>query len=416
MRILKKYFNSADNILFIAICFTAFCIPLIPKLIPVFVVALFLIWLSAGKFSLKEFLIKNKPLVLVTGLFYFYNILSISWSQNIGYGVSDIDIKLSLLIFPIVLSALCYSQKQYIKVFKNFIGGNFLLLTFLIAFALYKFYLFKDLSAFFYTNFAANYHPAYLALYFNFCILLLLFLYFKEQQTRANKVINIVLVFFFAAGIFLLSSRGGIFSLAFSLLGGIILFSRQKIKAFFYSLILGIAAFFILQTIPFLQKRLNEIQFSFQTENLSSPSASSSSPRIQVWKNTLELFRENLLFGVGAGDIKDELKKKYQENDFVNVDGVILNSHNQYLQTAAALGLPGLILLLLFFFIPLYFSIKYRSNLVLIFTLIVMFNLLFESMLERQAGIAFFSFFAPLLLGFSKTTQSQNSSLTQSPH
>ena len=70
-----------------------------------------------------------------------------------------------------------------------------------------------------------------------------------------------------------------------------------------------------------------------------------------------------------------------------------LNSHNQFLQTTIAIGLPGLIVLLLILGIPLFLFYRQSDFSAVIFVLLIVFNFLFESMLETQAGVIFFSFF-----------------------
>jgi hypothetical protein len=49
------------------------------------------------------------------------------------------------------------------------------------------------------------------------------------------------------------------------------------------------------------------------------------------------------------------------------------------------------------FIFPLISAIKKRAVMSMLFLIIVGFNLLFESMLERQAGVVFYAFFNSLL-------------------
>ena len=79
----------------------------------------------------------------------------------------------------------------------------------------------------------------------------------------------------------------------------------------------------------------------------------STSIRILVWSFSLNLIKSNPIIGVGTGDIKDELIKLYKKEGYPILVKRQYNSHNQYLQTAAALGIPTLIVLLLMFISPL---------------------------------------------------------------
>ena len=75
------------------------------------------------------------------------------------------------------------------------------------------------------------------------------------------------------------------------------------------------------------------------------------------------------------------------------------NAHNQFSDTIIAVGVIGLLLLLTFFAYPIILWIKNKNFDIVFFSLllIVAFNSLFESVLERQMGIMFFVFFYFLL-------------------
>ena len=111
--------------------------------------------------------------------------------------------------------------------------------------------------------------------------------------------------------------------------------------------------------------------------------------------------------GVGTGDVKDVLLQKYQEKGITNAYLLRLNAHNQYLQTTIALGILGLLVVLGCLFLPLYEALRQKNILVFLFILIVAFNLLVESMFERQAGIVFYSFFNALLFFWMRVMKSK---------
>lgn len=83
---------------------------------------------------------------------------------------------------------------------------------------------------------------------------------------------------------------------------------------------------------------------------------------------------------------------------FINVNVAInaeSNAHNQFSDTIIAVGVVGLILLLLFFIFPVYLCIKNKTFDVVFVSLLITiaFNCMFESIFERQMGIMFFTFF-----------------------
>ena len=74
-----------------------------------------------------------------------------------------------------------------------------------------------------------------------------------------------------------------------------------------------------------------------------------------------------------------------------------LNPHNQYFQTAIEVGMVGLFFLLAIIFFGLYYAILNKNWLLLFILISLAFNCLFESILQRQSGIVFYTFWISLL-------------------
>ncbi|RLD62353.1 MAG: hypothetical protein DRI95_13155, partial [Bacteroidetes bacterium] len=86
---------------------------------------------------------------------------------------------------------------------------------------------------------------------------------------------------------------------------------------------------------------------------------------------------------------------KLSRRKIISLTGIDKNMHNQYLQTLIISGLIGFVLIIFFLFLPLI----YQQNLfVKIFIFIVVFNLLFENMLDRIWGIMIISFFYSIFI------------------
>ncbi|NOZ45505.1 MAG: aminotransferase class I/II-fold pyridoxal phosphate-dependent enzyme [Chlorobi bacterium] len=119
--------------------------------------------------------------------------------------------------------------------------------------------------------------------------------------------------------------------------------------------------------------------------------------RLDVWYSSIQVIQENFLFGVGAGDIKDNLFEKYEANNFHTGVERQYNSHQQFLETFIGQGIIGLFLLLFLLVIPFYKSIEEKNFLWFSLVFIVFMNFLFESMLNTIAGVTFFGFFYSLI-------------------
>ena len=124
----------------------------------------------------------------------------------------------------------------------------------------------------------------------------------------------------------------------------------------------------------------------------------STSTRIQVWSTTWNLIQKQPLLGTGTGDVKDELIKSYRASGFNFAADHQFNAHNQFLQSWLALGIFGLFLLASLFIIPIVSFWRKKELLMIIFLVVSYFNLLVESMLEKQDGVVFFALFYSLFL------------------
>src|SRR5437016_6103802 len=118
-----------------------------------------------------------------------------------------------------------------------------------------------------------------------------------------------------------------------------------------------------------------------------------------MWNCALELIKSEPILEVGTGDVEDELQKCYTSNQYTSLTywtDTRFNAHNQFLETAIGLGIPGLILLLSCFIIALYQAYMYKNIMYVIFIVLFAVSCLTESMLERQNGVVFYAFFNSL--------------------
>ncbi len=339
------------------------------------------------------------PMIL---LYVMYGI-GILYSTDRAEGLGNLQTKLPLLLFPVFLSTIDYSKRENTAfVMLSFMTGC--LLAGLICFcnAIYI-WLTTGENHFFYIEFSIFMHPSYFALYLNF---ILCYIYQKlifEDGVKYVKTPAAVFILFFINGLILmLSSKAGIFTAGLVQLIMLIASSiRRKKSRKVISIFLGVALFYFLFYKVILPDGYERIAYSERIvmgKPILNTASESSSLRLLIWKSSLPLVKKSFLYGTGTGDVKNELLNAYKTNGITAAFEKELNAHNQFLQTVLAIGLPGLILLLFSLVLPFFEGIRKKKYLLYMFPLIMAFNLLFESMLERQAGVVFFAFFATLLI------------------
>ena len=134
--------------------------------------------------------------------------------------------------------------------------------------------------------------------------------------------------------------------------------------------------------------------------------------RIPIWMISSEVIQENLIIGVGSGDVSDALLKKYKIYKLQSLESNKYNTHNQYLETFIAVGLIGFIIFILWLFYPLFLKRNYtkRNFLILIFIGIISINFLFETALNTISGVIFIAFFYSFLLFASNQKMAKDNS------
>ncbi len=391
----------------------AFMLPIYRKVIPYLIATILITWLLEGDFIAKAKRLAHSVHRLNTLLFagiYLFYFLGLAYTNNFSNGLFDLEVKMSLFIFPVVLASIredVLSIKIARKILFSFVYGVAASMFLCYAFAIYNYIQEGSIEVFYYSRLSFLIHPSYLSMYACFAIAVLLYFSWKKViRGKRMQMLAMFAVLAFEFFVILLSSKAGILSLLL-IIGmyiSYLVFSQKRIAKAFISGGLLIASFvFLFLLFPSSATRFAETREAIgQADIHADEIANSSSERIMIWWYVFEITNDNLLGGVGTGDVKDHLLAKYSEKQMMNALQLELNAHNQYLQTLIALGLFGLVVLLLNLILPALYSIEFKHYLYLIFILLIAFNFLFESMLETQAGVVFYAFFNAYLFAIKK--------------
>ncbi len=383
----------------------AFLIPVSRKAVLLFLLLYALNWLFLQNYKEKFYLIKlrNREILIFTSLYLFY-VLSLLWSANLGAGLFDLQVKLSLFLIPIILfSEKVLEKKTRDSVLKSYIAGCIFSVIYCFINSLILYFQTHSTESFVYIQFSVLFHPTYFSLFLNFAIVVILNIFLtSEKIKKAEIAVYSFLLLIFSVSIVLANSKAVLITMFITYLSAALYYGYKKsrLKESVIITVLILSGFIVLlYRTPQINNRLKDskriINEYLQNEKLHDYEGTAQ--RILVWRSSVKIIKAHLFAGVGAGDVKDKLMEDYEAHHYKYIIEKKLNSHNQYLQTMVALGIPGLLLLLLITLYPLVFSIRNRNYLQLMFILIVAINFLTESMLETQAGVVFYAFFSVLL-------------------
>ena len=412
---------------------------------------LFLQWLISKGF--KQKFIKLKKNIFAIGLivFYFLYCISFFWSDNNAVAFTDVILKLPLLMLPIViLSQKNLSKKQLNQVFLSFALSS-LFLNLYCFFRAYSLYLAtNNIDKLYYSNLTLNMHTSAQSMFTCFSIALFVYLFSQDKnfisKWMAYSAVIIQLIF-----VFLISSRMQILIMAFLVPVYLVPYYYKKKKValgLLYTLFIFGFSYLIITIPSTLNSRYNKTVS--QINSLREDNGNYDARKF-IWKEGLEVIKNNWLIGTGSGDATDALTARYfrlisgnplteskvsqtqksnngaflSKRDSISIHNIHekqlsvysknlletrihhykiayqreYNFHNQYLQTFGAIGVFGFLILCFLMIYPVYLSIKKKDYLAISFLFIVGASCLTESILERQAGVAFYALFYVLLIG-----------------
>lgn len=327
--------------------------------------------------------------------FLIYTVVSALFSNNKSEAGFSIEIKMSFMLFPYLFFCFKWPVQILKRCVVSFVSGCFFACLVLIARACY--YAATGHSEyFFYTQFSFFIHASYFAMYLVLAIALVALLYPSWFKTQKNITYTFYLfVLMFIVTIFLCASKLGLISFFISA-PLILLYKYRRFLSFkkVAFLITGILVlgFFSFKLFPEAFNRLSSLT-TVSSATLDKTSSESTTVRILIWEQCINIIKDNFWFGTGVGDANDALYQAYAQNGLTGALDHKLNAHNQYFQTFIGMGIIGFLILLVLTFGYLIKGILKKHFLLFLFSLLIVLNFAVESMLQASAGVLFFVFF-----------------------
>ena len=406
-----------DKIFFFLILGIAFSIPVYGGLIPPLIMMLFLNWLAEGSYiTTFPRLLRERPrrTVFALSVLFFLYLAGMTYTTNISNGLFDLEVKLSIFIFPLIFATnktIAFSEDKIKKILAVFVLGCLAGTLILLGRAVIETIMFQTKNAFYYSPLSWTFHPGYMAMYLALCISILVFYLVRTIKSSGwlQKTTLIMLILYFSTFIFLLSSKGGLLGLLLTLLFySLVLFFKYRDRR--AGLIMAGSTFLMffigLNLFTFTADRIFQVKKDIVQKNTFQSTESSTADRKAAWKSSIDVLKKHWMFGVGTGDVKDVLLEQYRLNNYSFAFENKLNAHNQFLQTFMAIGVAGVLSLILLLLIPGLGSLRTSNFIYFLFLLVFSMNIFGESMFETQGGVVFFAFFNVILFT-SRTTISR---------
>lgn len=384
----------------------AFAIPCAKKAVPT-IIALTVI--TAIIQSIRNRRIQL-PAALLPNLFsiglFLLLLLGLTYSKLPQEGLSEIGIKLSFLVFPLLAFLLPAMRiEQYNRYAQAFVTGCLTYVVITLCRAIAISIEANDAYYMTYESLSWYIHPTYAATYLALAVYLLFYLSRCGELITGNRRLHFATAALLLVHIALLSSKAGLLALMLVVPAAAMELKKNgwtyRKYAVFITIGLALPAsitYLMPATATRISIAVSEIKEQTSPSSLEEKGISYSSTQLRMvtWTAAWQIFKENP-FGTGTGATAHYLDNIYEQMGEVYAAERHLNAHNQYLQTAAEIGWPGLLLLCAAMWSLWKIDHNTLGYTAKIFIALCAMNFLFESFLEVQAGIVFYCFWILLI-------------------
>lgn len=401
-----------------ALAFCAFSMVALPKLVPVSIGVLVIVTIYLGVKNQMQRSESIKLQLAFIGLYLAY-VVGFIFSYYPEVGLKYLEYKLAFLIFPALF---LYRPKFNLK-FEFPLLGLILAIVIVSTIDLFQAWNCYVKIDYFFDCFVSSRfvdeHPTYYSVFLTFSIVGAWHAYFKK--INYFKLIPVIVYSAFALMLIGLcfSLAGILFLILLSaiLILYVLLKYFGKTKASLISLLLLGGFIFTIYNIPVMREELKNTMKSYNSF-IDNPEKFVSNDgqhfgddiRLIMWTATTKEFIQHP-FGVGTGNVDVHLSErlnKYGQHEIAKLDEnhqIIYNPHNQFLQTGLEIGVIGLFLLIYIIYFSFKEGFKTKNWLLVILIFNFTFNSIFESMLQRQSGIVFYTFWIVLLFLFFSSNE-----------
>lgn len=334
-------------------------------------------------------------------LYWLFYAVTLLWVGDLDNGLFGLEVKFSFFIIPILFTLTFFSKLWILRFMLAFILGNAVAGGINFYDATLSYLADGKTSNFIMRYFSELIHPSYWGMYLVLAAMFCLHIIFKKAYDQQwKKILLWIILGFFILCIFLVQSKNVV---VFAILLPLVFIFRYIIKEKQWKrgvmalMILFFAMFGAFTFVPNLSGRFMKMYDAVMDDTKTK--AESNTYRLVAWNASLSLIMERPIHGFGIGQAKELIKEKINSQDHEAFKNRLLDPHSQILSSWIEGGLIGLIILLFMFITLIYYGYRNKNLLIILFSCLVFFSCLTESMFETQSGVLFFVFFALILSG-----------------
>lgn len=394
-------------LLVFSIVYSKFLITL--SMIGLLLTSIFTVADNTWKIGLNTAFFKNivtHKIWIVMSVPFWIVLVSGFYSQDMGYWLDRLNMRLPFLVLPLTFANLPpFTKRQYYSVF------YFLQVVMVVSLGVTLMRYALNFEAI--NNMIEHgksmptpmNHIRY-SLLLAISILSGVILYrenFRFRYAWERPVLLAALIFQFI-GIHVLSVRSGLAVLYIAIGVLMLIYIIQSKRYVFGSLVLlglgclPVATYFVL---PSFKAKVNYAFYDQQRRAEGYVKDFSDSERIASLEVGITVAKENLFIGVGTGDVWWKIREEYARNYAWETEPKI--PHNEFIMILAGTGLLGFMLFVWAFLYPLWYQSFYKEPIFLAHSICLLLSYLVESTIEVAIGTAMYIFFATLCVHYQKS-------------
>ena len=390
--------KNLEKVLDILLFIVAFSTPFLFFFNSISIFLLFLFsffWFDKRKYSLKKM-----PFFLFV-LFFILQIVGIFYCELPEKGVATVIKSVVFLVFPIAFINLsnAITKHSVLVAIKGLIIGILLILI-STHFLIIKDVITKgfNVSSLFTNYFREDFinmglvkvHAPYLGM---LVIMSLIFTYLIPF--KKNKGLKWVVILYLMISLLQISTIMSLFILG--IFFGYLLFKSFKYKKF---KVIGLFVIIAIGFIYFSYK--NQIDITnkdFFLKRVETIFKTGDETRKENWKSVISVIKDNFFLGIGTdGGLKQlQQHRNKQSEPYINKH----NAHNQFLENFLRYGILGIVVYLSILIFLIKEALRNKNNFFIWFLIVFIISSFTESLLQRQIGLVFFTFYSCLFLVFS---------------